>query len=155
MFSLMIVLAIVSSFLELVIINIIKPLKKLYNYNPPGKPPYGMAANMIGSIMLSYFVGKGFGAEGLIAMGAGMMSTAMSVIYLKGEQLMKHRSGTSAGDGIRQMQEGAKLWWEQYGQLLRDLWTVIVVLIKIITWPLRKYRTIRDWVVIQRERIAH
>ena len=154
MLTMMFILAGVSSFLELVIITIIPPLKKLYNWTPKGQP-VGMAINLAGSMLLSYFVGAAFGAGGLIAMGSGLTSTAMTVLFLRLEQFAKSRGHNSVKGEINDARTRLHAFWEEYGQMFRDLWKVILITIRIITWPLRKYRTTREWIIKTRERFAH
>lgn len=69
--SMMIILAITSTLLELMIAAKIPAWRRLSAKSP--------LFNLINSLFLSFLVGIAFGAAGLIAMGAGVISTVLSV----------------------------------------------------------------------------
>ena len=85
-----------------------------------------MLVNLAGSVALSYTMGMLFGAGGLIAMTAGIMSTIMNIPYYKGRFYYDNNS-ESIHKGL-----GA----------FRDLGKMVVKFVVVITWPVRFCRAI-------------
>lgn len=69
--SMMLILAITSTLLELMIAAKVPAWRRLSAKSP--------LFNLLNSLFLSFLVGIAFGAAGLIAMGAGVISTVLSV----------------------------------------------------------------------------
>lgn len=87
------------------------------------------------SFGLSYIMGRGFGASGLIIFVSALCSTIIAAPCYKGVAWYREAKKDGAlGEDIASAI-----------QLAKDLWTVIVFFIKVITWPVRSYRKIKEW----------
>lgn len=101
--------------------------------------------NMVMSILLSFVLGIAFGAAGVIALGAAMISTVLSIpgyeyIYWNYDSPEAQRHGGNL------MKHHAKKW----ASALKDLFKLIYKIIRIITFPIwgtawliEKYRSLR------------
>ena len=69
--SMMLILAVTSSLLELMIASKIPAWRRLSAKSP--------LFNLLNSLFISFIMGIAFGAAGLVAMGAGVISTIISV----------------------------------------------------------------------------
>lgn len=121
--SMMIILAVTSSVLELMIAAKIPAWRRL-----SGKSPL---FNLLNSLFLSFIIGIAFGASGLIAMGAGVISTVLSVpgykfLYWNYDSPQALRHGGN-------MMKHVKIKWVQ---AFKDLAKVIYAIIRVITFPI-------------------
>lgn len=123
LFSMMIVLAITSTILELMIAAKI-PAWRRWSYN-------SKLFNLINSLALSYLMGIAFGAAGLIAMGAGIISTLLSYPGYKFLYWM-YDSPMAKKHGGNMFEYTKKKWMTAF----KDLFQVIYTVIKVITFPL-------------------
>lgn len=121
--SMMLILAITSTVLELMIAAKIPAWRRL-----SGKSPL---FNLLNSLFISFLMGIAFGASGLIAMGAGVISTVLSVPGYKflywnydSEQAKKH--------GGNMMHFMKAKWFQAF----KDLGKVIYSIIRVITFPI-------------------
>jgi len=87
--------------------------------------------NMLNSLFLSFLVGLAFSASGLIAMGAGVISTVLSVPGYKflhwnydSEQAQKYNGNM--------MQHLKSKWF----QTIKDFFTLVYKILRIITFPI-------------------
>lgn len=125
--SMMIILALASSALELTLAARIKPWRMLCaKYS---------SANMIVSLLLSFVIGMAFGAQGLIAMGAGVISTMLS--YPGYKFLYWNYDSPEA---LSQGGNRSKFYWLQWKQVLLDFGTLIYKILRLITIPIRAIR---------------
>lgn len=121
--SMMIILAITSTLLELMIAAKIK-WWRVKSYE-------SKLFNMLNSLFLSFLIGLAFSASGLIAMGAGVISTVLSVPGYKflhwnydSEQAQKHNGN---------MMQHLKSKWLQ---TIKDFFTLVYKILRIITFPI-------------------
>jgi hypothetical protein len=119
----MIVLAITSTILELMIAARI-PAWRRWSYN-------SKLFNLVNSLALSYLMGIAFGAAGLIAMGAGIISTLLSYPGYKFLYWM-YDSPMAQKHGGNMFEYSKKKWMTA----IKDLFKVIFTVIKVITFPL-------------------
>lgn len=87
--------------------------------------------NMLNSLFLSFLIGLAFSASGLIAMGAGVISTVLTVPGYKflhwnydSEQAQKHNGN---------MMQHMKSKWLQ---TIKDFFTLVYKILRIITFPI-------------------
>lgn len=123
LFSMMIVLAVTSAILELMIAAKVPAWRRL-SYR-------SKLFNLVNSLVLSYLMGIAFGAAGLIAMGAGIISTLLSYpgykfLYWMYDSPMAQKHGGN-------MFEYTKSKWLQ---AFKDLAKVIYAVIRVITFPI-------------------
>lgn len=121
--SMMIILAVTSTLLELMIAAKIK-WWRIKSYE-------SKLFNMLNSLFLSFVIGLAFSASGLIAMGAGVISTVLSVPGYKflhwnydSEQAQKHNGN---------MMQHLKSKWLQ---TIKDFFTLVYKILRIITFPI-------------------
>lgn len=121
--SMMIILAVTSTLLELMIAAKIK-WWRVKSYE-------SKLFNMLNSLFLSFVIGLAFSASGLIAMGAGVISTVLSVPGYKflhwnydSEQAQKHNGN---------MMQHLKSKWLQ---TIKDFFTLVYKILRIITFPI-------------------
>lgn len=121
--SMMIILAVTSTLLELMIAAKIK-WWRVKSYE-------SKLFNMLNSLFLSFLIGLAFSASGLIAMGAGVISTVLSVPGYKflhwnydSEQAQKHNGN---------MMQHLKSKWLQ---TIKDFFTLVYKILRIITFPI-------------------
>ena len=96
--------------------------------------------NMLVSILLSFIMGIAFGAAGVIALGAAMISTVLSIpgyefLYWNYDSPQAQRH-----DG-NMLKHQRKKW----GTALKDFFTLIYKIIRILTFPIWATR----WVVLK------
>jgi len=94
--------------------------------------------NMVISIGLAYILGTAFGAKGIIAMGAAMIGTVLSIpgyafLHWNYDSPMAQRAG---GNLISQEIAKFKLSFSQWRVALADLFKLIYKIIRIITAPI-------------------
>ena len=121
--SMMIILAITSTILELMIASKVKWWRQ--------KCYQSKLFNMLNSLFLSFLIGLAFSASGLIAMGAGVISTVLTVPGYKflhwnydSEQAQKHNGN---------MMQHMKSKWLQ---TIKDFFTLVYKILRIITFPI-------------------
>lgn len=121
--SMMIILAITSTILELMIASKVKWWRQ--------KSYQSKLFNMLNSLFLSFLIGLAFSASGLIAMGAGVISTVLTVPGYKflhwnydSEQAQKHNGN---------MMQHMKSKWLQ---TIKDFFTLVYKILRIITFPI-------------------
>jgi hypothetical protein len=129
LFSMMLTLAVASSALEITLAARIKPWRMLCaKYS---------SANMIMSLLLSFVIGIAFGAQGLIAMGAGVISTILSYPGYKFLHWNYDSPQALAQGGNR-----VAFYWAQWKQVLVDFGNLLYKILRIITIPIRFVRWI-------------
>lgn len=121
--TMMLILAVTSTILELMIAAKIPAWRRL-SYK-------SKLFNLINSLVLSFLIGIAFGAAGLIAMGAGVISTLLSYpgykfLYWMYDSPMAQKHGGN-------MFEYTKTKWIT---AFKDLMKVIYSVIKVITFPI-------------------
>lgn len=121
--SMMIILAVTSAVLELMIAAKI-PAWRQWSHK-------SKLFNLINSLLLSYLIGIAFGAAGLIAMGAGVISTLLSYpgykfLYWMYDSPMAQRHGGN-------LFEYTKNKWMT---AIKDFFSVIYTILKVITFPI-------------------
>ena len=121
--SMMIILAITSTILELMIASKVKWWRQ--------KSYQSKLFNMLNSLFLSFLIGLAFSASGLIAMGAGVISTVLTVPGYQflhwnydSEQAQKHNGN---------MMQHMKSKWLQ---IIKDFFTLVYKILRIITFPI-------------------
>ena len=121
--SMMIILAITSTILELMIASRVKWWRQ--------KSYQSKLFNMLNSLFLSFLIGLAFSASGLIAMGAGVISTVLTVPGYQflhwnydSEQAQKHNGN---------MMQHMKSKWLQ---TIKDFFTLVYKILRIITFPI-------------------
>lgn len=97
----------------------------------------GYIYNTIVSFILSYITGAMFGATGLVVMFAGTVSTALSQCYFMAESALQDRGHTWTSAFAE-----AKVYWTKVAKTLKDVWTVVYFVLRVITLPLRIIRAI-------------
>jgi hypothetical protein len=119
----MIILAITSTILELMIASKVKWWRQ--------KSYDSKLFNMLNSLFLSFLVGLAFSASGLIAMGAGVISTVMTV---PGYQFLhwNYDSEIAQKHGGNMLAHLRGKWMQAF----KDLAKVIYGIIRIITFPI-------------------
>lgn len=131
LFSMMITLAVCSSLLEITLAARIKPWRMFCaKYS---------SANMIVSLMLSYIIGIAFGAEGLIAMGAGVISTILS--YPGYKFLYWNYDSPQA---IAQGGNRSSFYYHKWKEVIVDFGNMVYKTLRLITFPIRIIRKIRN-----------
>jgi len=121
--SMMLILAVTSSVLELMIAAKVPAWRRLSAKNP--------LFNLLNSLFLSFLVGIAFGASGLIAMGAGVISTVISV---PGYKFLYWNYDSP----IAQKHNGNMMGYikKKWIQAFKDLAKVIYSIIRVITFPI-------------------
>lgn len=122
-------LAIVSTIVEMMFaINFKSWREAAYKYK---------AFNMVVSIFLSFIIGLAFGAGGLIAMTAGMMSTVLSIpgyafLHWNMDSPKAHSLGTTRTNNAKNV---AKKKYEKTKEVANDLGKVAYGTAKVVTAP--------------------
>lgn len=121
--TMMLILAITSTLIELMIAARVK-WWRVKSYE-------SKLFNMLNSLFLSFLIGLAFSASGLIAMGAGVVSTVLSVPGYRflhwnydSEQAQKHNGNM--------MQYLKSKWF----QTIKDFFTLVYKILRIITFPI-------------------
>jgi hypothetical protein len=97
-----------------------------------------LIVNLAGSIALSFALAAMFGATGLIVMAGGMLSTLMTIPYYKGMEWWD-----TNGENFKKKTVELR---ENWSVLMADLLRLVEITIRIITFPLRVYRAISDFI---------
>jgi hypothetical protein len=123
-------LAIMSAALELMIASQIPAWRKWSHKSK--------LFNLINSMILSYFVGIMFGAQGLIAMTAGFMSTFMTIpgYAILNWNFDSPKAATQGGNRYKHTKSTIKPKVEKGKELAGDLVKVGYVTGKVITSPI-------------------
>lgn len=121
--SMMLILAITSCALELMIAAKIPAWRRLSAKSP--------LFNLLNSLAISFVMGLAFGGSGLIAMGAGVISTILSVpgyqfLYWNYDSPQAQKHG---GNMTRHL-------WKKWKEAIGDLMTLIYKVIRFITAPI-------------------
>lgn len=121
--SMMIILAVTSTILELMIASKIKWWRE--------KSHQSKLFNMLNSLFLSFLVGLAFSASGLIAMGSGVISTVLTV---PGYQFLywNYDSPIAQKHGGNMMLHLKSKWF----QTIKDFFTLVYKILRIITFPI-------------------
>lgn len=120
--TMMLILAVTSTVLELMIAAKIPAWRKLSHRSK--------LFNLVNSLVLSFFIGVAFGAAGLIAMGAGVISTLLSYPGYK-FLYWAYDSPMALKHGGNMFEYTKKKWMTA----LKDLAKVIYSVIRVITFP--------------------
>lgn len=147
------VLAIIGTLTEILLVHKIKFIDHLYH---DGSNLFwikkwhveGMVWNTIGSFALSFAQGKMFGATGLVIAMSGALSTGFSQIYFAAEKYIQDNYDQdtilewikASTPNIKE--QAANLW-----QLGKDLWHVIYIVLRVITFPF--------WMIREATRFYH
>jgi hypothetical protein len=119
----MLILAVTSTLLELMIAAKIPAWRRLSARSP--------LFNLLNSLFISFLTGIAFGAAGLIAMGAGVISTVLSVpgyqfLYWNYDSEMAKRNGGSM----------YKYTVNKWSQTFKDFFHLIYKIMRFITAPI-------------------
>lgn len=132
MFTFVMMLAVMSTVLELMIAAKIPAWRRLSHKSK--------LFNLLNSLFLSYIMGIAFGAAGLIAMTAGVISTMLSV---PGYALLNW-----AYESPQAKQHGGNMfvyYKKRWKTAITDLVHLIYKIIKIITFPIWGTRAVMIW----------
>lgn len=130
LFSMMIVLAVTSCLLELMIAARVPVWRRWSGASP--------LFNLINSLFISFIMGVAFGAAGLVALGAGVISTILSVPGYKFLYWNYDSPGAKAvgGNRIKHFKENFGVYWAKWSVALKDFFQLIYTIIKVITFPI-------------------
>ena len=146
LFNMMIVLAVTSCVLELMIAAKIPIWRRLSGRYP--------LFNLLNSLVISFVMGLAFGAAGLIAMGAGVISTVLSV---PGYQLLKWNYDTPSAIAhggseyryysaiFKSKLTGYRTTLNKWSIALSDLGKLIYSIIRFLTFPIWMTRDFIVW----------
>lgn len=129
--SMMIILSITSCALELMIAAKVPIWRKL-----SGKYPL---FNLINSLVISFFMGIAFGAAGLVTLGAGVISTIMSVpgykfLYWNYDTPEAHAQG---GSRVKYYWANFHVHWAKWRKVLGEFNQLMYAIFRVITLPVR------------------
>lgn len=121
--SMMLILAVTSTLLELMIAAKIPAWRRLSARSP--------LFNLLNSLFISFLTGLAFGAAGLIAMGAGVISTVLSVpgyqfLHWNYDSAMAQRNGGSM----------YKYTVKKWSQTFKDFFQLIYKIMRVMTAPI-------------------
>lgn len=131
LFSMMIILAITSCLLELMIAARV-PLWRRWSAKSP-------LFNLVNSLFISFVMGIAFGAAGLVALGAGVISTLLSVPGYKflywnyDSPVAIHRYD---GNRFKHIKENFSDYSAKWIVAWKDFFKLVYTFIKIITFPI-------------------
>ena len=136
MFGFAITLAIASFLVEMMIASKVPLMRQLAKNN--------LLVNLAISLGLSYFIGIMFGAIGLTAMTAAIISTLMSV---PGYAFLEwaydsERAHAEGGNRIKHKKEQVQVTTKKWTQTLSDFFKIIYGILKVITFPIWIIRSI-------------
>ena len=128
--TMMIILALTSCALELMIAAKVPAWRRLSAKSP--------LFNLLNSLVISFVMGIAFGAGGLVAMGAGVISTILSVpgyqfLYWNYDSPSAKARG---GSQFNHFKKNAKENYDKWSVALSDLAKLIYSLIRFITFPI-------------------
>lgn len=129
MFTFALILAFASTCFELMLAAKIPPLRRLSHKN--------ITFNLANSMVISWVVGIMFGAAGLIAMTAGILSTLMSIpgYHLLHWMYDSPQAQAHGGNQLQYQKQKMSAGFEKWKVALNDLGSLIYKIIKIITFP--------------------
>lgn len=121
--TMMLILAITSTLIELLIASRVKWWRQKSHDNK--------LFNVLNSLLLSFLIGLAFSASGLIAMGAGVIST---VFTIPGYQFLhwNYDSPMAQKHGGNMMLHLKSKWF----QTIKDFFTLVYKILRIITFPI-------------------
>ena len=121
--TMMLILAITSTLVELLIASKIKWWRQKSHDNK--------LFNVLNSLLLSFLIGLAFSASGLIAMGAGVISTLLTI---PGYQFLhwNYDSPMAQKHGGNMMLHLKSKWF----QTIKDFFTLVYKILRIITFPI-------------------
>lgn len=130
LFSMMIVLAVTSTALELMIAARVPKWRQWSAASP--------LFNLLNSLFLSFVMGIAFGAAGLVAMGSGVISTIMSVPGYKFLYWNFDSPGAKAvgGNRVAYYKANFRVYWAKWSVALSDLAKLAYTIIRFITFPI-------------------
>jgi len=130
LFSMMIVLAVTSCLLELMIAARVPAWRRWSGASP--------LFNLLNSLFISFIMGIAFGAAGLVALGAGIISTILSLPGYKFLKWNYDSPGAIAvgGNRYKHFTNNFSIYWAKWTVALKDLFKLIYTIIKIITFPI-------------------
>lgn len=136
MFDFAITLAIASFLVEMMIASKVPLMRQLAKNN--------LLVNLAISLGLSYFIGIMFGAIGLTAMTAAIISTLMSV---PGYAFLEwaydsEKAHAEGGNRIKHKKEQVQVTTKKWTQTLSDFFKIIYGILKVITFPIWIIRSI-------------
>ena len=143
--SMMLILAVTSCALELMIAAKIPAWRRLSARSP--------LFNLLNSLAISFAMGLAFGGNGLVAMGAGVISTILSV---PGYQFLRWNYDTpeaKAQGGNRAVYywRNFHVHWAKWRKVLGEFNQLIYTIFRIITIPVRilnsVYKFIRPYIL--------
>jgi hypothetical protein len=121
--TMMLILAITSTLVELLIASKVKWWRQKSHDNK--------LFNVLNSLFLSFLIGLAFSASGLIAMGAGVISTLLTI---PGYQFLhwNYDSPMAQKHGGNMMLHLKSKWF----QTIKDFFTLVYKILRIITFPI-------------------
>lgn len=127
--SMMLILAVTSTLLELMIAAKIPAWRRLSAKSP--------LFNLLNSLFISFLTGLAFGAAGLIAMGAGVISTVLSVpgyqfLHWNYDSEMAKRNGGSM----------YKYTVNKWKTVISDFFKILYKILRVITFPIWATRSV-------------
>jgi len=130
MFGFAITLAIASFALEMLIASKVPLMRQLAKNN--------ILVNLAISLGLSYVIGTMFGAIGLTAMTAAIISTLMSI---PGYQVLEwtydtEKAHAEGGNRIAHKKQQAKETSKKWSQTISDFFKIVYFILKVVTFPL-------------------
>jgi len=128
-FTFALILAFASTAFELMLAAKIPPLRRLSHKN--------ITFNLANSMVISWVVGIMFGAAGLIAMTAGILSTLMSIpgYHLLYWMYDSPQAQANGGNQLRYQKQKIKNEFGKWSAAIGDLFNLIYKIIRIITFP--------------------
>lgn len=136
MFGFAMVLATASFLVEMMIASKVPLMRQLAKNN--------LLVNLAISLGLSYIIGMMFGAIGLTAMTAAIISTLMSV---PGYAFLEwtydsEKAHAEGGNRIKHKKEQVQVTAKKWTQTLSDFFKIIYGILKVITFPIWIIRSI-------------
>ena len=129
--SMMIILSITSCALELMIASKVPVWRRLSAKSP--------LFNLLNSLVISFVIGIAFGANGLVAMGAGVISTILSVpgykfLYWNYDTPEAHAQG---GSRAKYYWSNFHVHWARWRKVLGEFNQLMYAIFRVITLPVR------------------
>lgn len=129
MFMFAFILAFASTCFELMLAAKIPVLRRMSHKS--------ITFNLINSMVISWVVGIMFGAAGLIAMTAGILSTLMSIpgYYILYWMYDSPQAKANGGNQLQYQKQKLAKEFNKWSIALKDLFKLIYKIIRIITFP--------------------
>ena len=143
--SMMLILAVTSCALELMIASKVPAWRKLSAKSP--------LFNLLNSLVISFVMGIAFGANGLVAMGAGVISTILSV---PGYQFLRWNHDTptariQGGNRTKFYWNNFHVHWAKWRKVLGEFNQLVYTIFRFITIPVRilnaVFKFIRPYII--------